>query len=163
MKDAVTAPSTDEGTVVPKRLHFKHFSAKNTKTHFNCNQFLCQESVNRSQDSNKFSLGAPTPKRPKVGINHGKRRAQRREGAGDKAPECAIAAGRRVGRQNRCLVSVLAKTGINNIKKGQFILTNICTTSSLPDPQMHGSLNVRVPGHRGRLCVTAASENSQED
>ena len=57
-------------------------------------QFLCQESVNRNQDSNKFSPGAPTPKRPKVGINHGKRRARRWEGAGDKAPECAIAAGR---------------------------------------------------------------------
>ena len=77
--------------------------------------------------------------------------------------KCAIAAGRRVGRQTRCLVSVLAKTGINNIKKGQFILTNICTTSSLSDPQMRGSLNVRVPGLRGRLCVTAASENSQEN
>ena len=65
--------------------------------------------------------------------------------------------------QTRCQVYVLAKTGINNIKKGQFILTNICTTSSLADPQMRGSLNVRVPGHRERLCVTAASENSQED
>ena len=96
-------------------------------------------------------------------MNYGKRRARRREGAGDKAPECAIAAGRRVGRQTRCLVSVLAKTGINNIKKGQFILTNICTTCSLADPQMRGSLNVRVAGHRERLCVTSASENSQED
>ena len=26
-------------------------------------QFLCQESVNRNQDGNKFSPGAPTPKR----------------------------------------------------------------------------------------------------
>ena len=80
-------------------------------------QFLCQESVNRNQDSNKFSPGAPTPKRPKVGINHGKRRARRREGAGDKAPECAIAAGRWVGRQTRCLVSVLTKRGINSMKQ----------------------------------------------
>ena len=80
-------------------------------------QFSCQESVNRNQDSNKFSPGAPTPKRPKVGINHGKRRARRREGAGDKAPECAIAAGRWVGRQTRCLVSVLTKRGINSMKQ----------------------------------------------
>ena len=87
-------------------------------------QFSCQESVNRNQDSDKFSPGSPTPKRPKVGMNYGKRRARRREGAGDKAPACAIAAGRRLGRQTRCLVSVLTKTGINNIKKGQFILNS---------------------------------------
>ena len=80
-------------------------------------QFLCQESVNRNQDSNKFSLGAPTSKRPKVGMNYGKRRARRREGAGDKAPECAIAAGRWVGKQTRCLVSVLTKRGINSMKQ----------------------------------------------
>ena len=58
----------------------------------------------------------------KFRINHGKRRARRREGAGDKAPECAIAAERRVGRQTRCLVSVLIKRGIDSIKKGQFVL-----------------------------------------
>ena len=80
-------------------------------------QFLCRESVNRNKDSNKFSPGAPTPKRPKVGINHGKRRARRREGAGDKAPECAIAAGRWVRRQTRYLVSVLTKRGINSMKQ----------------------------------------------
>ena len=96
-------------------------------------------------------------------MNYDKRRARRREGAGDKAQEVCHRCGEEGGRQTRCLVSVLAKTGINNIKKGQFILTNICTTSSLADPQMRGSLNVRVPGHRGRLCVTAASENGQED
>ena len=33
--------------------------------------------------SNKFSLGAPTPKRPKVGMSYGKKRARRREGAGE--------------------------------------------------------------------------------
>ena len=55
-------------------------------------QFLCQESVNRNQDSNKFSPGAPTPKRPNFGMNYGKRRARRREGARAKALECAIAA-----------------------------------------------------------------------
>ena len=27
-------------------------------------RFLCQESINRNQDSNKFSPGAPTPKHP---------------------------------------------------------------------------------------------------
>ena len=37
---SVTASSTDEGTVVPKRLRiFKHFSAKNTR-HFNYNQLV---------------------------------------------------------------------------------------------------------------------------
>ena len=77
----------------------------------------CQESVNRNQDSNKFSPGAPTPKRPKVGMNYGKRRARRREGAGDKAPECSIAAGRWVGRQTWCLVSVLTKRGIYSKKQ----------------------------------------------
>ena len=87
-------------------------------------QFLCQESVNRNQDSNKFSPGAPTPKRPKAGINHGKRRGRRREGAGDKAPECAIAAGRWVGRQTRCLVSVLTKRGINSMKQANLYYTH---------------------------------------
>ena len=84
---------------------------------FSLRSVLCQESVNRNQDSNKFSPGAPTPKRPKVGINHGKRRARRREGAGDKAPECATAARRWVGRQTRCLVSVLTKRGITSMKQ----------------------------------------------
>ena len=50
-------------------------------------QFSCQESVNRNQDSNKFAPGAPTPKRPNVGMNYGKRRARRRGGARDKAQE----------------------------------------------------------------------------
>ena len=63
--------------------------------------------------------------------------------------ECAIAAGRWVRRQTRCLVSVLTKTGINSIKKGQFILTNICTTSSHADLQMRRSLNVRVSQAQG--------------
>ena len=85
-------------------------------------QFLCQKSVNRNQDSNKFSPGAPTPKRAKVGMNYGKRQARRREGAGDKAPECAIVVGRWVGRQTTCLVSVLTKRGMDSIKKGQFML-----------------------------------------
>ena len=103
-------------------------------------QFSCQESVNRNQDSNKFSPGVPTPKRPQFGMNYGKRRVRRREEAGDKR----IAVRRWVGRQTRCLVSVVTKRGIYSIKKGQFILTNICTTSSPADPQMRGSLNVRV-------------------
>ena len=84
---------------------------------FSLRSVLCQESVNRNRDINKFSPGAPTPKRPKVGMNHGKRRARRREGAGDKAPECAIASGRWVGWQTRCLVSVLTKRGINSMKQ----------------------------------------------
>ena len=43
-------------------------------------------------------------------------------------------------------------------------LTNICTTSSHADPQMRGNLNVRVlRAQAERLCVTAASENSQEN
>ena len=114
-------------------------------------QVSCQESANQNRHSNKSSPGAPTPKRPKVGMNYGKRRARRREGAGDKAPECAIAAGRRVGRQTVFLVSVLAKTGINSIKKRVIYtkLTNICTTSSPADPQMHGSLNVQDPRAQG--------------
>ena len=95
-------------------------------------QFSCQESVNRNQDSNKFSPVAPTPKRPKVGTNYGKRRARSRVGAGDKAPECPIAAGRWVGRQTRCLVSVLTKRGIYNIKKGQFILNSQIYTQLVP-------------------------------
>ena len=95
-------------------------------------QFSCQESVNRNQDSNKFSTGAPTPKRPKVGMNYGKRRALRREGAGAKAPECAIAAGRRVGRQTRRLVTVLTKRGIYSIKKGQFMLNSQIYAQRVP-------------------------------
>ena len=102
-------------------------------------------------------------------MSYGKRRAGRREGAGAKAPECAIAAGRWVGRQTRCLVSLLTKRAINSIKTGQFILnqgyglltklTNICTTSSHADPQMLWNLNARVSRAQGALAVTAPSEN----
>ena len=49
-------------------------------------------------------------------MNYGKRRARRREGAGAKASECAIAAGRWVGGQTRCLVSLLTKKKINSMK-----------------------------------------------
>ena len=38
-------------------------------------------------------------------------------------------------------------------------LKNICTTSSLADPQMRGSLNVRVPRAQGPFV----RENSQEN
>ena len=98
-------------------------------------------------------------------MNDGKRRARRREGAGDKALECATAAGRGVGRQPGCLVSVLTKMNKQHGKGPIYTkLTNICTTSSYADPQMWGSLNVRVPPAQAeRLCVTAASENSQEN
>ena len=99
-------------------------------------QFSCQESVNRNQDSNKFSPGAPTPKRPKVGMNYGKRRARRREGAGDKAPECAIAAGKWVGRQTTCPVSVFKKRGIYSMKKRQFILNSQIYAQRVPT-QIH--------------------------
>ena len=99
-------------------------------------QFSCQESVNRNQDSNEFSPGAPTPKRPKVGMNYGKRRARRREGAGDKAPECAIAAGKWVGRQTTCPVSVFTKRGIYSMKKRQFILNSQIYAQRVPT-QIH--------------------------
>ena len=65
--------------------------------------------------------------------------------------KCAIAAGRKVGRQPRCLVSVLTKRGIN--KPIYTKVTNICTTGF----PVHGP-----HGHRGRLCVTAPSENTGE-
>ena len=98
-------------------------------------------------------------------MNYGKRRVRRREGTGDKAPECAIAAGRRVGRQPRCLVSVLTVRNKQHEKRPIYTkLTNICTTSSYADPQMRGSLNVRVPPAQAkRLCVTVSNENSQEN
>ena len=63
-------------------------------------QFLCQKSVNRNQDSSKFSPGAPTPKRPEVGMNYGKTRARRREGAGDKAQEVCHRCGEVGGATN---------------------------------------------------------------
>ena len=50
-------------------------------------------------------------------MSYGKRPAWRREGAGAKAPECVIAAGRWMGRETRCLVSVLKKRAINSMKK----------------------------------------------
>ena len=88
------------------------------------------------KNSNRFSPGAPTRKRPKVEISYGKRRARRREGAGAKVPECAIAAGRWVGRQTRCLVSVLTKRAINSMKTGQFILNSQIYAQRVP-PRIH--------------------------
>ena len=56
-------------------------------------------------------------------MSYGKRRTQRQEGGGAKAPECVIAAGRWVLQQTRFLVSSLTKRGMNSIKKkGQFKL-----------------------------------------
>ena len=99
-------------------------------------------------------------------MSYEKRRARRRKGAGARAPECAIAAGRWVGQQTWCLVSVLTKREINSIKTGQFILNqgyglrtkliNICTTSSPGDPQMRWNLNARVPSKQGALAHDAS-------
>ena len=83
-------------------------------------------------NSNRFSPGAPTRKRPKVEMSYGMRRARRREGAGAKAPECAIAARRWVRRQTRCLVSVLTKRAINSMKTGQFILNSQIYAQRVP-------------------------------
>ena len=55
-----------------------------------------------------------------------------RSGIGAKVPECAIAAGRWVGRQTRCLVSVLTKRGINSMKTGQFILDSQINAQRVP-------------------------------
>ena len=85
----------------------------------------------------------------------GKRRARRREGAGAKAPECAIAAGRWVGGQTRCLVSVLTKRAINSMKTGRFILNSQIYAQRVPtdaDPQMRRNLNARVPRAQGALA-----------
>ena len=85
----------------------------------------------------------------------GKRRARRREGAGAKAPECAIAAGRLVGGQTRCLVSVLTKRAINSMKTGRFILNSQIYAQRVPtdaDPQMRRNLNARVPRAQGALA-----------
>ena len=65
-------------------------------------------------------------------MSYGKRRARRREGAGAKAPECAIAARRWVRRQTRCLVSVLTKRAINSMKTGQFILNSQIYAQRVP-------------------------------
>ena len=51
---------------------------------------------------------------------------------GAKVSECAIAAGRWVGRQTRCLVSVLTKRGINSMKTGQFILDSQINAQRVP-------------------------------
>ena len=65
---------------------------------------LLFSAVKREFYSNKYSPGAPTPKRPKVGMSYdGKRRARRWKGAGAKV--------------SRCLVSVLTKRGINSVKQ----------------------------------------------
>ena len=61
---------------------------------------------------NKFSLGAPTPKRPYCWLGLVMSRARRRKGAGAKAPECAIVVGRWVRRQTRCLESSLLRRGL---------------------------------------------------
>ena len=88
------------------------------------------------EDCNKFSLGAPTPKLPKVEMSYGKRRAWTREGAGAKAPEYAIAAGRWVGRQTRFLVSGLTKRGMNSIKKRP-IYTKLQIYAQQVPPRIH--------------------------
>ena len=88
------------------------------------------------EDHNKFSMGAPTPKLPKVEMSYGKRRTQRREGVGAKVPECAIVAGRWVGWQTRFLVSGLTKRGMSSMKTGQFILNSKIYAQRVP-PWIH--------------------------
>ena len=80
-------------------------------------------------------------------MSYGKRGTRRQEGAGAKAPECAIAAGRWVGRQTKSLLSVLTKRGIEQHENRSIYtnFTNICTTSSPAELQMRRNLNERVP------------------
>ena len=78
-----------------------------------------------AKKSDRFSPGAPTRKR-----------TRRQEGAGAKVPGCAIAAGRWVGRQTRCLLSVLTKRAINSMKTGQFILNSQMCAQRVP-PRIH--------------------------
>ena len=68
-----------------------------------------------------------------------------------KAPECAIAAGRWVGHQTRCLVSVLTKRVNKQHETGQFILNPQIYAKLVPpaDPQMRRNLNVRFPLAQG--------------
>ena len=117
-------------------------------------QFSCQETVNRYQDSSKFSSGAPTPKRPKVGMNYGERRARRREGGGDKAQEVCHRCRKEGGVTNYVSgVRFNEETNIQHQKRPIYTkLTNICTTSSHADPQMRGNLNVRVPRAQGAFA-----------
>ena len=99
-------------------------------------------------------------------MDYGKRRARRREGTGDKAQEVCHHCGEEGGERN--YVSGLRfneKRNKQHQKRPIYTkLTNICTTSSHADPQMRGNLNVRVLRAQAEcLCVTAASENSQEN
>ena len=76
----------------------------------------------------------PLPNAPRLGWIMG-----RGEPGGGKEREirrkkCAITAGRRVGRETTCLVSVLTKRGINSIKKGQFILNSQIYAQRVPTP-----------------------------
>ena len=73
--------------------------------------------------------------------------------------------GKRVGRQTRCLVSVLTKRLTDSIKKGQFILNLQIYAQRVP-LRIHRCAGVEMYGFHGRrdrLCVTAASKNSQEN
>ena len=95
------------------------------------------------EDCNKFSLGAPTRKRHKLGMSYGKRQARRRKGEGNQAPECAIAAGRWVLRQTRFLVSSLTKRGMNRIKKRP-IYTKIQIYAQQVPPRIHTYFSFRA-------------------
>ena len=136
----------------PTRLFLFRSKAGKVKI---CNQ-------NSEKKSHRFSPGAPTRKRPKVEMSYGKRPARRREGAGGKAPECAISPGRWMGRQTRCLLSVLTKRAINSMKTGQFILNSQIYAQRVP-PRIHRCTRIKMNGSQGhgeRLHVTAPSENN---
>ena len=78
-----------------------------------------------------------------------------------KAPECAIAAGRWEGRQTRSSVRFNEERNKQHENRPIYIkLTNICTTSSLADPQMRRNLNARVPPAQGAFVRDGPRGNS---
>ena len=89
------------------------------------------------KNSNRFSPGAPTRKRPKVEMSLWGEASPEAGRSGSYARVCHRC--REVwwvGGQTRCLVSVLTKRAINSMKTGQFILNSQIYAQRVP-PRIH--------------------------
>ena len=89
------------------------------------------------KNSNRFSPGAPTRKRPKVEMSLWEEASPEAGRSGSYTRVCHRC--RQVwwvGEQTRCLVSVLTKRAINSMKTGQFILNSQIYAQRVP-PRIH--------------------------
>ena len=103
-------------------------------------------------NSNKFSLGAPTRKRHKLGMSYGKRQARRRKGEGTKELECAIAAGEVGGRQTRSGVRFNGERNRQHENRPIYTKLKNIWAQRVP-PRIHSTHSARVPRDTESVCA----------